>query len=127
MYRLWEAYWDGGSVDVQLLADAEAALSEFVKAMEAHVRQAAKQGFRRKPTGEELTLLQVRATQRCADALEGILDVMRAKVSFILPTQRFDVVLTANSMVTLRWAMPTRQLTPRTRRWRMRRRGLARG
>jgi hypothetical protein len=67
--------------DPQEVAGFEQAKREYTAEVEAYVRKAAKHGGTHKPQGDEIRLLQVRATERCASALEGILDVMRVKVS----------------------------------------------
>jgi hypothetical protein len=61
------------------------ALRAWVKDVEALLRKEAKHGGTHQPKGDEIALLQVKATERLAVAVEGILDVLRAKVSSSFP------------------------------------------
>lgn len=69
-----DAYRDEAAVFPQ-------AIRAWTKSVEAYLRKEVKQGGTHRPQGDEIALLQVKATNRLAMAVEGILDVLRSSVS----------------------------------------------
>jgi hypothetical protein len=74
--------------DVGEQAQLVEGVSERVRLYKARVeiaiRHEAKQGFKKKPKGDDIQLLQVRALERLATGVEGILDLLRFKVCSIV-------------------------------------------
>jgi hypothetical protein len=82
---------DGDSDEVAAWTLAQ---REFVRDLEAYVRQQAKHGGTHKPKGDELTLLLIGSIDRVGTAVEGLLDLARSAVSS--SDSRYAVALTSS-------------------------------
>jgi uncharacterized protein YoaH (UPF0181 family) len=92
--------------------NAIAAVAQDVRAytteVEAFIRKVDKHGGTYKPTGDEIQMLQYHVQRRTAEALEGILDLLRHGVS--TGSQRFAVVLTSSRFRRSRPSISKRQI-----------------
>jgi hypothetical protein len=68
----------------QLIEGVSERVRQYKAQVEIVIRHEAKQGFKKKPKGDDIQMLQVRALKRLATSVEGILDLLRFKVCFLI-------------------------------------------